>query len=1088
MFTKYFATTALTTMFVAPYALAGHANIQIGEDSVYTAGLVGLDSITFPKTRNMDGDTLNIQGFGLKAFKPIALKNVKGMTFDSRFGDNEKLNLNVASTALKGAYSFSLSDVKSVETVEVDPSLDSDNDGIPDYEEIFNFKTNPYAKDTDGDGFDDSEELFELFNPENPARWNPNVADLPKLDVRMSMTPTINLIKEKSSQKSESVTIAKGTEISNGSEISKTEESSAELMHGWEVGFEAGYSWETGQNGAHLTLHANYSGSYTTATGFSKTAAESESLTKSYNEETAKAMEEGESISGAELCMQAEISNPGDVAYTVENLVLTASIHSLEGEVVIADLSMDDGVKTMTLKPGDKKQHLFCKSDIPLDKIEPLIYNPGSIFLSASDYKITLDRSSVGMTTDFTEAYTKVAGTTARVTFDKGVYYTDPKTRVLDYRVSTNFKVNRNANNKRNLRAPVYLSELLDILQMDFEQDTVFVGKDKRFGLITLDDVENIVTKEDTAAWFVTVSKAATPEKVSIYSVAIGNFDIDSIVVGAGDVVQFIFNEDRDHDGVPASMEKLLGTSDNNKDTDGDGISDFDEINGWTKNGKGPFVTDPTLKDTDGDGIDDGKDENPLARPVSSNSVVNTWSFFDEEQKQDVEFRKECKKNGTACASNGDSLITTKEIYGSRATVKLSMVDPVSAKEGVVVFKNGVQIPVMPSGVKGAGKYAEARNFKFTVDKLVPYETAEVQVVVTAENGKKTTYYLNIPSSLNTPRNMVLGRNAERNSIIVNYIPDSSDTRILGFAVVRAEYDKIDDDVHALEHVVAKTASTIASIFGKGSKKDEPKVQPNNKILESYVKKPTTVQPKVGDNWGNGMTVVALNGRNDKFFTDKVGGGSPYYTYRVFAYAWDGKQYVFSEGSDAKTRAVGRVKMKIQNVGHGTEYQYKAGEARVDHELKGLFKNGDRNLHEYKYYFCRGGSVSKGNTIHYESKSDSKISKDDNAVSMDQAKYTYDIGRDGLTLYLSVRGQGVGTNSQTVEWPYEKIAQSLNKVAGVATSKSGDAPKNDWIESKFNFGSKGVSYSGSDACSGTCGHEPRGGLKFKFKYVWNDED
>ena len=29
MFTKYFATTALTTMFVAPYALAGHANIQI---------------------------------------------------------------------------------------------------------------------------------------------------------------------------------------------------------------------------------------------------------------------------------------------------------------------------------------------------------------------------------------------------------------------------------------------------------------------------------------------------------------------------------------------------------------------------------------------------------------------------------------------------------------------------------------------------------------------------------------------------------------------------------------------------------------------------------------------------------------------------------------------------------------------------------------------------------------------------------------------------------------------------------------------------------------------------------------------------
>ncbi|MBR2075574.1 MAG: hypothetical protein IJ977_10065, partial [Fibrobacter sp.] len=301
-------------------------------------------------------------------------------------------------------------------------------------------------------------------------------------------------------------------------------------------------------------------------------------------------------------------------------------------------------------------------------------------------------------------------------------------------------------------------------------------------------------------------------------------------------------------------------------------------------------------------------------------------------------------------------------------------------------------------------------------------------------------------------------------------------------------YDKIDDDANVLGKTFAIAASSIARIFGKASKNDEPKVQPNNKILESYVKKPTTVQPKVGDNWGNGMTVVALNGRNDKFFTDKVGGGSPYYTYRVFAYAWDGKQYVFSEGSDAKTRAVGRVKMKIQNVGHGTEYQYKAREARVDHELRGLFKNGNRELHEYKYYFSRGGSVSKGNTIHYESKSDSKISKDDNAVEMDRYKYTYDIGKGGLTLFLSIRAQGGGTNRQTVDWPYEKIAQSLNDVPGVATSKNGDAPKNDWIESKFNFGSKGVSYSGSDACSGTCGHEPRGGLKFKFKYVWADED
>ena len=58
MFTKYFTAAALTTMFVAPCALAGLANIQIGEDSVYTAGLVGLDSITFPKTHYVGEDSL----------------------------------------------------------------------------------------------------------------------------------------------------------------------------------------------------------------------------------------------------------------------------------------------------------------------------------------------------------------------------------------------------------------------------------------------------------------------------------------------------------------------------------------------------------------------------------------------------------------------------------------------------------------------------------------------------------------------------------------------------------------------------------------------------------------------------------------------------------------------------------------------------------------------------------------------------------------------------------------------------------------------------------------------------------------------
>jgi hypothetical protein len=55
---------------------------------------------------------------------------------------------------------------------------------------------------------------------------------------------------------------------------------------------------------------------------------------------------------------------------------------------------------------------------------------------------------------------------------------------------------------------------------------------------------------------------------------------------------------DEDNDGLDRELEQQLGTSDYNADTDGDGLSDYDEV----------FVygTDPTNPDTDGDGMKDG--------------------------------------------------------------------------------------------------------------------------------------------------------------------------------------------------------------------------------------------------------------------------------------------------------------------------------------------------------------------------------------------------------------------------------------------------------------------------------------------------
>lgn len=65
---------------------------------------------------------------------------------------------------------------------------------------------------------------------------------------------------------------------------------------------------------------------------------------------------------------------------------------------------------------------------------------------------------------------------------------------------------------------------------------------------------------------------------------------------------------DADSDGILDEIEKELGTSNQDFDTDHDWLSDYDEINKWK--------TDPTKKDTDGDGFSDGRevmnDFNPL--------------------------------------------------------------------------------------------------------------------------------------------------------------------------------------------------------------------------------------------------------------------------------------------------------------------------------------------------------------------------------------------------------------------------------------------------------------------------------------------
>jgi len=101
-------------------------------------------------------------------------------------------------------------------------------------------------------------------------------------------------------------------------------------------------------------------------------------------------------------------------------------------------------------------------------------------------------------------------------------------------------------------------------------------------------DITNLIVGENSITVSAVVDNGVVIEQnILLYNDSYENFDESSLD-----------QNDDDDDGIPNWLEDALGTDKNNPDTDGDGLTDYEEL----------FITftNPLLWDTDGSGISDG--------------------------------------------------------------------------------------------------------------------------------------------------------------------------------------------------------------------------------------------------------------------------------------------------------------------------------------------------------------------------------------------------------------------------------------------------------------------------------------------------
>lgn len=475
-------------------------------------------------------------------------------------------------------------------------------------------------KDDDGDGFTNAQELGPLaFDPgADPTRFNPLIADVPKLEVRENGDMAVALLDAVTDGR-ELGTVRISEDERKSANVDRRTKSTVETH---EVGIGLGAESSEGKS---PTGKLDFSYNYTRSTTNERSIEITEEGRRLNREELSRVVKSETQVAGGVLAVTFALKNTGNVAYRIEsaNLVLRSRLPD-GSQAAFATLRPSFAFNQgPTLAPGEEEDVLFEVEDIGARDALALVEDVSELEIDVERGGLELSQIGVGALQagagNFAQYQTTIRQNTAEVKIDYGPGASE---RQL---VSTTFLRDGSG---RPLGLP-----LCDAVQILLGRElqlrpprTVTIGNEER-ELTTIKavgrpgPVPTLVESHDGSNkdryWIINVDPAAVGGKVDY-----GPADVH---LRAAQGAELIYYQDDDLDSVDLRTETDEGTSDLEDDTDRDGLTDGVEINSsfpvaifdFARKLQRDYLvtTDPTRANPDGDGLNDRQERERTLEP-----------------------------------------------------------------------------------------------------------------------------------------------------------------------------------------------------------------------------------------------------------------------------------------------------------------------------------------------------------------------------------------------------------------------------------------------------------------------------------------